>query len=565
MALVFKSADGSQVIIGATGTVRHRATPVVPSINTFEFGVDTVAGNAPVDVGPAGTTISSGDASGHWQVNDVAGRAMLSPSVTGAGAQLSGSPYSLSLSSGLGITVTAIANAETIDSHAELANRIESGCAYGYTFFLREGGDYATTVEARPTSPPTGTFTPPSNRAIYHQGRDLDTGNYVRVRAHTGETPVITSRTEINPSNNSPGTFPIRFTGITWRVYDSGNTSQTIVGMCETHGAPNMAWDNCTFEARDHSAGMYERRVGIQLRNRSGESGGNSIIQDCMFRYVAQAISFISASTEDACIVGNVIDGSYGDGIKIGSSPRIRLCWNFIINKKHFDDGTHVDFVQSSGGGGADVTDLWVVGNVFARGEGSAGDVSGQGLFFDDLVDPYIWDAPVVVGNRILIDVQNGIFFGGDGRATNITDGAIIRNNTVLLDTAQTVGNGPKITIVNGGVNTNQDNVVCGWAVGADGGNFSVTTRISNPEYPATESNPWDFLTGEYDTYFEGGQAGLVGPAAGSTLAEVVASTDIKAGCALDTASPKIGAHQDYIDYANRTLNLPYSLPAPPA
>lgn len=147
----------------------------------------------------------------------------------------------------------------------------------------------------------------------------------------------------------------------------------------------------------------------------------------------------------------------------------------------------------------------------------------------------------------------------------DVSQDAFIRNNSILVDPTY-IGNGPAVAVESPATNvSNSYNAECGLSLGASGNNYSITTRVANPNYPATEANPWNYLTDAYDDLFVGGEVGVTDSAIGSTLAEVVANTNIKTGCALDTASPKIGAHQDYVDYINRTLSLPYSLPTPVA
>lgn len=98
------------------------------------FGALTAAGAGGVPV--SGTSISSGDASGHWQI--VGG--YLSPSATGDTANLNAGPYSLVLNNGQTVALAIDANAYDVRTNAEWDTVIAIAAATlsGRTIYVRQ-------------------------------------------------------------------------------------------------------------------------------------------------------------------------------------------------------------------------------------------------------------------------------------------------------------------------------------------------------------------------------------------------------------------------------------------
>lgn len=549
MTRVFRKSDGSQVMIGASRTASRFRAHTPPVGTSFAFGVDTAAGNAPVDIGIAGITISSGDPSGHFQVADVGGRTMLSLSSAGDAANMSGSPYSLTLSTGATITVTGVANAITVDSTTEAEAILESsGTALGYTIYLREGGSYSSGVTIRPPCYSggnyAGTWTAPTAGANFYDAPDLDSGNYVRVRAHTGETPLVTARWLIEGNGNSAR---IRFSGLSWKIVDGDLGTSTFLGMIQLNGADDIAVDNCTFRGESILGGhpVDHRRTGISAVTGTCE---RLYIFDNRFEDVYEGIRSMVANP-DMMVIGNVFQRTVNDGCHLNHSDNVRFCWNLLLDKWRPDaDGSHPDMLQVSGPGQTPTKNVWVIGNILVRGAGKPGSACGQGIFIKLESTTTTNSQPVVVGNRVVNSFANGIWIGAQDRASpNKSENAYVRNNTVIKD--PTIEQDGQSTITIQTPETGSDRKYNTWMFEFG----SATDNIVLTSYA------------QYDDYYVGGQAGVSDSGIGSTLAEIVANTNIKSGSAADTASPKIGAHQDYVDYVNRTLSLPYSLPTPVA
>ncbi|MEM7496584.1 MAG: hypothetical protein AAF371_01175 [Pseudomonadota bacterium] len=125
---------------------------VVADGNTVSIGALTPAGLRGVPVAAAGTTIVSGDASGHWAIGDVDGIAHLRPAigpatagsdpVTAGEGAIAGS-YTLGLSDGRSLTVNVAAGTITCACHGDLVAVAQaSGAALGqgvYNFSFASG------------------------------------------------------------------------------------------------------------------------------------------------------------------------------------------------------------------------------------------------------------------------------------------------------------------------------------------------------------------------------------------------------------------------------------------
>ncbi|MEO0958205.1 MAG: hypothetical protein AAFY66_07050, partial [Pseudomonadota bacterium] len=122
---------------------------VVADGDALSFGALTPAGLRGVPVAAAGTTITAGDPSGHWAINDVDGVAHLRPAtgpaavgsdpVTAGEGVITGS-YTLSLSNGRSLSVNVDAGTITCTGHGDLvALAQDTGSAlgqgvYGFSF-----------------------------------------------------------------------------------------------------------------------------------------------------------------------------------------------------------------------------------------------------------------------------------------------------------------------------------------------------------------------------------------------------------------------------------------------
>lgn len=122
-----------------TGTLNFSVNVFAPSDVVTSFGALTAAGAGGVSV--TGTSISSGDASGHWQISG----GKISPSSTGDTANLSGGPYLLVLDNGQQVYITIDADTYTAATVAEMNAAISAASASGSAKTVKlRNGDYAT-------------------------------------------------------------------------------------------------------------------------------------------------------------------------------------------------------------------------------------------------------------------------------------------------------------------------------------------------------------------------------------------------------------------------------------
>jgi hypothetical protein len=520
------------------------------------IGANTATGDGGIDVGATGRTIKAGNGAGHWQLTDSGGRCVISPSATGSAATMSGSPYTLTISDGTRYTITTIANAASVETSAKMKTKLEAGVAYGFQILLRTGGTYNTGADGVTPVISGGTWTAPtdsdtSTNTAYTKGLNLDSGTFIRIRPHPGEAVTVTDRWKFNGSGGV-GQGRIRLTGITFNITDAGSVSAlSATGMYQPQGADYMAVDGCTFQALSSTGYTeFERRVGIYAPAASGFDCTQLIVQDCGFFDCWMGI--VGSNGTDCCIIGNEIKAGWNDYIKLTPGNRMRICWNFMHDKKRPTGGAHPDFIQMTGLNVAtDVTNSWIVGNVMVRGSGVPGLLDGQPIFFDDLgtsaASTNVWATPLVLGNRIVASYVNCIYFGGYTGRTNVgTTNAYILGNTVLNDNT-VVSNNVLVTASGGSIT----------ATGTTQGyNLLAASSVTGTDIMVTR------YTG-YPTYIAGG-TGIMDSGIGTTFAQVLAATNVVAGSAADTASPKVGAHQDYFDYVNRTVSVPYSLPTHP-
>jgi hypothetical protein len=243
---------------------------------------------------------------------------------------------------------------------------------------------------------------------------------------------------------------------------------------------------------------------------------------------------------------------------------RSRACWNYFYNKVVDTGGRHGDFMQGLYGtttsgtnytpflNPSDTVDAFdCYGNIFVRGDPATTLKDGQGMFTKDVNDGIILNMPRYLGNIVVnAYARNGIY-----QVSGVD--AVIAHNTLLLDYASNnpTAAAPGIDIhgaaTSGGVI--RDNLV---------GNTIFDDTVGGPSQDNnlvsqnTEAQLRDLMD-DPD----------LGPSLNQGIAEVVRQLNAKAGGALlPVGQNKIGAVTSYIDFVNRTLNLPgvmdeYGLP----
>lgn len=130
---------GSRYALAAAG-----GTPTpTPTPTSTTFGALTIAGHGGVPV--TGTSISSGDPSGHWAITS----GYIAPSSAGDTANLSGGPYSLVFNDGSTLAITVAANEWDVRQTSEWATVIVQATATlsGKKIAIRPGSTIVTGVD----------------------------------------------------------------------------------------------------------------------------------------------------------------------------------------------------------------------------------------------------------------------------------------------------------------------------------------------------------------------------------------------------------------------------------
>jgi hypothetical protein len=332
---------------------RHRqGGGVLPPAAATRFGALTAAGAGGFPV--AGTSITSGDPSGHWQVTG----GYLSPSTAGDTANLASGPYVLGLSDGSTVTVTIDANAWDVRTQAEWDTVIAQTAASlsGKTVFVRpdsyRGGaslvtgvdgvaarlrrnDYGGLVIKGRVPAFTGTVTEPT------EASDRTTVNRFVLRGARGvvfEDLATTKAAEkkfdlIGESANNVNNITIR------RCHVSGAVADPYGDFSTSSNYPNNNID------------IIASGSGVD-----GSVGGNITIEDNWVQWGATPVSVRRLGpTAVVNIKGNRVQFFYDDGIAVeygGQDNPVEISDNVVgqsVGRPTDSAGPHVDAIRLIG------------------------------------------------------------------------------------------------------------------------------------------------------------------------------------------------------------------------
>lgn len=401
------------------------------AVLTKEFGAWNTAGEAPADIGVSGLTISSGDTSGHWQVTDSGGRALLSVSALGAGNLVSS--YALGLSNGDTVNVTVTPNARVYDDLTDLGSAGESvGLAYGDQLIIR-AGTYTTGFEITRTGYPAGSVVDPNVAEVTGgdgitrlSGQDFAGCNYVKIRPAAGDDVIVEDTCRFNDNGGfwvQNLTFRnIRLTENTGTPSGGGTILNTgSPGRIIYQGNRFICTDFDTIPANTPNRHLYAS-VGINYK--SASSGCiHTYIADNYFENVYSSFRFTGAE-EPLAIFGNVTDGTFADMFQNSGVPDNTICaWNELINYFKTTNSGHIDAWQHRETSA--VTGTRLIGNRLGQGklaEHATG--SGNGVLVEGGGTVTDFRA---YGNIIALRSNNNI-----GIALNDSTGEDIRFNTIV-------------------------------------------------------------------------------------------------------------------------------------
>lgn len=366
----------------------------IPVVNTT-FGALTKAGAGGVTV--TGTSISSGDASGHWQISG----GKITPSSTGDTANLSGGPYALVLDDGQEVNITVEADTYSVITSLEAQTAFtDAGATGGKTVKFRNisgGIDIGTT---------------------YHQFANATT--YTSPMVLTGETGAKIygdNGIAFRNCNN------FQITGLdiqrTNNTVDAG--AITLIGTChDVDIIGNSIHGDYKDPLGDWASTLYENADGIKIASDGSTASWSGTIQNNLIYDVTEGIVIYATGTGGVSIIDNDIYFTYSDCIKIFPTGSA-LTAGMDISRNLLHDtiwaagdlsGKYADCIQiisNAGNDGLDLTNLTIRQNLCWCSPLSNG-LRMQGInAFTDAGYNVILKDPIIAGNVILTTSQDAI------------------------------------------------------------------------------------------------------------------------------------------------------------
>lgn len=243
-------------------------TPTPTPDVSANFGALTASGAGGVAV--TGSSISSGDASGHWQISG----GYLSPSSAGDTANLNGGPYSLVLNNGQTVSITISANVRSVRTLAQASTAL-SAAGSNTTVRFRDG-TY------------TGTWTLSS---LTKTGVTVDS-----------DTPLGAALQLISLTSLSGITFKLKAKYDSPDLYSLGDC---IVEMTDC----DVTWDSYEIDG-DSALGRDYRYEGFRIQ------GGAPVFSNGEIHHIRTGIKCDDDIPGDDTITGNVFHHIYEDGIQ---------------------------------------------------------------------------------------------------------------------------------------------------------------------------------------------------------------------------------------------------------
>ena len=433
-------------------------------------------------------------------------------------------------------TISVVANGWSVKNSTELETAAEhASLAYGDEILLRTGSYTGKTIKR--TVALVGTFTAPTDIDEF-KGPDLDTANYVKIKAHTGASPLL-EWLEFDGATRPEGGF--RVTGLNFErtaVTDvAGIDATAMVYFAGSIG--NCAVDNNTLTSTETLAEGTDQQRYNGIYFSPGTYTGIKIMDNDM-QYCWMGIVCGAAELIDNDVIGNNVEYAWNDCYKFWGVQNQRVNWNHLHNKwdVHESYGGHGDFVQwSLTNYMNNIVGVDLIGNRIARGNGRGPTyIDGQGLFMDDLNQGTASALTNTIqglrvwGNTILCTLVRGISMSG-------TEDADIRCNTVMRDLEKNDSN-TSIILTPSDTSSGSGGTIA----------FNVTKAVQNTLPGAFEMG--NVLVDQTQLAYD---AAFVDPESDSLVTDVGAQYAILAGSAADLQTPKAGA-SPYFDYENRTF-----------
>lgn len=492
---------------------------------TLTFGALTLedaGGVAPTNTGGSITSasIDSGDASGHFQI---ATDGTITPTAAGEAAGLSG-PYTLgcTFTNSAGsdtATITVNTEADTYSVTPE-TDGLETEFDAALDAITSTGGK---TVKFRP-----GTHLVPrdpnafSSRAFAAE---------VVITSHDTDNQVILDCIESGASS-----------GVKWRgaeniklyklkvkgdfvAADHTTDSKVITLSGDVDG---LVIDECELYSNILDVGFGDHLRLIDGEGITNFTGSGFTLKNSTLHGAARLL--ILTSGAGTVLIENNEFYNFGfDGIVFGSLSDLTIRWNDIHSRYASPDAPeHADAIQGVCGSGLSGAQIYGNRAIPKRTDGVTIKETMQVIFIDD------------IDNQMATNVD---IFANVGYSTNQqgvwvynSDGGSVDQNTLVAFEGEGSSSGPYISFgsqtPSGTIQNNEahDNV----------------TRLVSGTVAADENNVLAQEGTNYAALFDGDGSGGFAP---TTISEMMTIFAPKAGGALDTAVPKVGAIGDYVDF----------------
>jgi hypothetical protein len=541
--IVLKVTDGkSRVATLPAFTLTVTAVPTFTVADqTTYFGALTASGAGGFQVVANNTisaaTIDSGDASGHFQISS---SGVITPTATGDSANLSGGPYTL----GCSFTDTSAANDTATITINVTANAYSVSSATEFNSAITALGTPASLAGARSILCRAGSY---GNISLSAKAF----ANVVTVAPHTGQTTEPTFG-RINLSN---GTTKVTLSGITiFSDYIAGTDSSTIA-IVRVDGSTNIIIDDCDISSTALS-GITMQANPTTLQAVGTQSAGTATSITVTNNFIHECNLPIRLKAAGATVNRNTFENCFQSfGEFYGACSNITYTNNrgmgiWARGGSGFDTGDpHSSLLGFTPLANVDVDTILIEGNVLCVGTNrldAKGDYNGfaTGPKFNDTNDGYGFTNVTVRSNLFVSNGNIGFEWAF------LTD-AVFEYNTLVIASDTVVQTAP-------GLNYHDILTGCSASNNAWAAAPFLGTNLDPGHYPGNVDASFTFsnnnATGSasYSTIFDGPSfSGL------TTTAAALAAFSAKAGGALATASPKIGAVGTYYNFDTDTSSYP--------
>jgi hypothetical protein len=544
--IVLKVTDGkSRVALLPAFTLTVTAVPTFTVANqAAEFGALTQAAAGDYQVVAnntiAAASITSGDASGHWQISS---SGKITPTSAGVSAAFSGAPYSLGCSftdpdaqeDTATITVTVAADTYSVATAAQ----------FNTIWALGDATLNGKTIKCR-----AGSYTAPTAVATRQNIATLTNG--LTIESHDQSNKAIFDRWYFNLSSGTSGNMTFNYL----KFYSTWPWSFNNMILFNSN-SQNVTFESCDFEStvepgNDETFTLGTSRFTIGVS--SLKTCDDLTIRNCTFYKLVNAIYWAG---DGLTLYGNEMSYCWADFLRLPSQAgmsaiNILVEFNTMHNFTADPNVVHPDFVQQwSGSAATTVTDVVIRGNVVFPG--AEGPLMGPGPASP--ANQFCLFQAIGGNSYHRFTVEGNIFYGNAPAALQFQETnegvSVIRRNTFIRywnggdvpeNTYWTDYAVPKILVENSDANLTVSGNVC--------------EQIDITAGSSTETNNYEL---GYSTNIATYTAVLQGTDfTPLTRADAIAQARPKVGSTLATSS--IGAlgtdsSTDYYDFTAGELN----------